>query len=63
MRTLGSRWGHALPWSAVPVALLELRTDALACTKCKLAQAGRSQVVFGVGDPAADLLFDPFAAF
>jgi uracil-DNA glycosylase len=33
-----------------------LRTTALSCTKCPLA-AGRTQVVFGVGDPRADLLF------
>jgi uracil-DNA glycosylase family 4 len=36
--------------------LAELRDVALACTKCPLA-AGRTQVVFGVGDPAAALLF------
>jgi uracil-DNA glycosylase len=41
----------------VPTALDELRIDALACTRCKLATSGRSQVVFGVGDPQADLLF------
>jgi uracil-DNA glycosylase family 4 len=41
----------------VPLALDELRIDALACTRCKLSTAGRTQVVFGVGDPAADLLF------
>jgi uracil-DNA glycosylase family 4 len=34
----------------------ELRTVALSCTKCPLAK-GRTQVVFGVGDPAADLVF------
>jgi DNA polymerase len=36
--------------------LAELRTEALACTRCPLA-ATRTQVVFGVGDPTADLLF------
>jgi DNA polymerase len=41
----------------VPTALDELRVAALACTRCKLATAGRSQVVFGVGDAATDLLF------
>ena len=38
---------------------LELRTYAEAastCTRCRLA-AGRTQVVFGVGNPDADLLF------
>ena len=34
----------------------ELRTEALGCTRCALA-AGRTQVVFGVGDPAARLMF------
>jgi DNA polymerase len=34
----------------------DLRATALGCTRCALA-AGRTQVVFGVGDPAADLLF------
>jgi DNA polymerase len=34
----------------------ELEADARACTKCQLA-ATRTQVVFGVGDPHADLLF------
>ncbi len=37
-------------------ALAELRRDALACTRCPLAK-GRTQVVFGVGDPVADLMF------
>ncbi|HVB91348.1 MAG TPA: uracil-DNA glycosylase [Acidimicrobiales bacterium] len=37
-------------------ALDQLRVQACACTKCPLA-AGRTQVVFGVGDPDADLLF------
>lgn len=36
-------------------ALAEVRADALGCTRCALAE-GRTQVVFGVGDPAADLL-------
>jgi DNA polymerase len=34
----------------------ELERETLACRKCALAQ-GRTQVVFGAGDPAADLLF------
>lgn len=34
----------------------ELEAEALACTKCQLAST-RTQVVFGVGDPDADLLF------
>jgi uracil-DNA glycosylase len=34
----------------------DLERDALACTKCALAP-GRTQVVFGVGDREADLVF------
>jgi DNA polymerase len=33
-----------------------LREEASACTRCRLAQT-RTQVVFGVGDPHADLMF------
>ena len=36
--------------------LRQLRETALVCTRCPLAE-GRTQVVFGVGDPEADLLF------
>ncbi len=36
-------------------SLAEVRAEALACTRCGLA-GGRTQVVFGVGDPGADLL-------
>ncbi|HLX87484.1 MAG TPA: uracil-DNA glycosylase [Acidimicrobiales bacterium] len=38
------------------VTLAELRQEALACTRCQLAE-GRTQVVFGVGDPEAELMF------
>ena len=34
----------------------DLEREALACTKCPLAET-RTQVVFGVGDPHANLLF------
>jgi DNA polymerase len=34
----------------------ELQRDALACTQCPLAET-RTQVVFGVGDPHAALMF------
>jgi uracil-DNA glycosylase family 4 len=36
--------------------LAELRTEALGCTRCPLAGT-RTQVVFGVGHPTADLMF------
>ena len=38
------------------LALAELEQEALACTRCPLA-GGRTTVVFGVGDPKADLMF------
>ena len=37
-------------------ALAEVEREALVCTRCALA-AGRTQVVFGVGNPKADLMF------
>jgi uracil-DNA glycosylase len=37
-------------------ALDDLRQEASVCTRCRLSQ-GRTQVVFGVGNPAADLMF------
>jgi DNA polymerase len=36
--------------------LSELATEVSACTKCRLS-GGRTQVVFGVGNPDADLMF------
>jgi len=45
--------------AAVPVAATELgvfANEVAGCTKCRLAE-GRTQVVFGVGDPNADLMF------
>jgi DNA polymerase len=50
--------------SALPIiplvpaeALNEVRSDIGDCTRCKLSGLGRSQVVFGVGNPSADLMF------
>ncbi len=54
------------PAEAVPVllrhdrreeALQAIRTDIGDCTRCKLHTLGRRQIVFGVGNPAADLMF------
>jgi uracil-DNA glycosylase len=36
--------------------LADVAAEAATCTRCPLA-AGRTQVVFGVGDPNADLMF------
>jgi uracil-DNA glycosylase len=38
-------------------ALTAVRTDIGDCTRCKLHTLGRTQVVFGVGNPNADLMF------
>ena len=38
-------------------ALVGVRTDIGDCTRCKLHTLGRSQIVFGVGNPEADLMF------
>ena len=38
-------------------ALVAIRADIGDCTRCKLHTLGRTQVVFGVGHPDADLMF------
>ena len=38
-------------------ALAAVRADIGDCTRCKLHTMGRTQVVFGVGNPDADLMF------
>lgn len=41
-----------------PVRALQIiREDIGDCTRCKLHQQGRKQIVFGVGNPNADLMF------
>ena len=41
-----------------PVAALKvIREDLGDCTRCKLHQQGRKQIVFGVGNPRAELMF------
>jgi DNA polymerase len=55
---------HNLP-SAAPMSFSKNAADALAavradigdCTRCKLHTLGRRQIVFGVGNPNADLMF------
>jgi len=50
---------------AVPVTIARTTVEALAairedlgdCTRCKLHTHGRKQIVFGVGNPTADLMF------
>jgi uracil-DNA glycosylase len=38
-------------------ALVAVRTEIGDCTRCKLHAQGRKQIVFGVGNPNADLMF------
>jgi len=38
-------------------ALHAIREDIGDCTRCKLSTLGRKQIVFGVGNPNADLMF------
>jgi len=40
-----------------PMTLAVVRADIGDCTRCKLHALGRRQIVFGVGNPAADLMF------
>jgi len=45
-------------FTSAEAALAALRNDiGPACSRCKLHALGRSQVVFGVGNPNADLMF------
>jgi len=37
--------------------LIAIREDLGPCTRCKLHQQGRKQIVFGVGNPNAELMF------
>ena len=46
-----------LPPEARSVALAELRSLILGCTRCPHLVASRNSVVFGVGDPLARILF------
>src|SRR5690348_16343270 len=44
--------------AADPVKALKLiREDIGDCTRCRLHKQGRKQIVFGVGNPTADLMF------
>ena len=40
-----------------PAALKLIREDLGDCTRCKLHKLGRKQIVFGVGNPNAELMF------
>jgi uracil-DNA glycosylase len=42
---------------AVPESLETIREELGDCTRCKLHRLGRRQIVFGVGNPNAELMF------
>jgi uracil-DNA glycosylase len=44
-------------FSSAAEALTAIREDLGECVRCKLHSLGRRQIVFGVGNPAADLMF------
>ena len=49
---------HAVTFSrSAADALAAVRLDIGDCTRCKLHTLGRTQIVFGVGNPDADLMF------
>ena len=45
------------PSLAASSPLAAIREDIGDCTRCKLCNLGRKQIVFGVGNPNADLMF------
>ena len=57
--------GRPMPEATAPVtlftnpaeALIAIRADIGDCTRCKLHTLGRTQIVFGVGNAEADLMF------
>jgi len=60
-RRLGLEFLPAAPVAGPPpaapaVTLAEVREELGECTRCKLCR-GRTQIVFGVGNPRADLVF------
>ncbi len=44
-------------FSSPDAALKAIREDLGDCTRCKLHTLGRKQIVYGVGNPSADLMF------
>jgi uracil-DNA glycosylase len=45
------------PGESAALELATIREDIGDCTRCKLCNLGRRQIVFGVGNPRADLMF------
>lgn len=55
-RTIGDHAGHAAPRITPDAELKRIRSELGDCTRCKLS-SGRTNLVFGVGNPTADLMF------
>lgn len=54
----GAPEGKPTTDNRLPVTSLDaIRTDLGDCTRCKLHTLGRKQIVFGTGNPNADLMF------
>ena len=49
--------GNDLPAGPTVLSLTEIRQELGDCTRCKLSTLGRKQIVFGVGNPKAELMF------
>ncbi|HXH05561.1 MAG TPA: uracil-DNA glycosylase [Vicinamibacterales bacterium] len=47
----------SVPAGSAAARLAEIRADIGDCTRCKLHALGRRQIVFGTGNPEADLMF------
>ncbi|MFY4729133.1 hypothetical protein ACOSYY_08720, partial [Nitrospira sp. BLG_2] len=47
----------SLPQTMTLTPLQDLAQSLVNCERCKLAKLGRSQVVFGVGNPHASIMF------
>ncbi|MBI3491674.1 MAG: uracil-DNA glycosylase [Acidobacteria bacterium] len=57
-RAQGAVTPESRPVPGIPTeALAAVRADLGDCTRCKLHALGRRQIVFGVGNPDADLMF------
>jgi uracil-DNA glycosylase len=54
---LHSEGNSPVPFYTSAEALAAVRADIGDCTRCKLHGQGRKQIVFGVGNPEADLMF------
>src|SRR5919199_1193796 len=55
-RALAERQAVVAAGAVAAAELAGFATEVAGCTRCRLAQ-GRTQVVFGVGNPTADLMF------